>query len=1261
MKFPHHRLLLLVAFLCSRLLVMAQTPPPSVPPPATAVIPPSPNVQAMQKYGDIPVSAYTGVPNISIPLYTIKFHDISVPISISYHASGIKVAEEASQVGLGWVLNAGGSISRKIVGMDDFISGVYFNTTTSTTTDLTNSYQPLSPIIDGPILNANHTNSVDFTSDLSGSPKKDLQPDEFYYNVQGLSGRFLLKRTYETVLRKLEKIDITCLANPQGVKDGSVWQIKSIDGFIYDFTQIETAKDPNGNAPSITAIYLTQITSPTHNIVTFHYIQNGLSGNYVNPIGSHTDTRNDGILPIANNVKNYIPHSLGTFSTNGQGKNYSTVSLDYIDFGTGRVQFNYTNTRTDVPFDNQLNSISVFTKDVQGNLASTALKNFNFSYSYFIGAVSGYTFGGTNSSSTTYTQRLQLNSITETGNYNGQNLTANPYTFQYYTGGANTLPSKDSYARDHWGYYNGMTTNTSLIPSFTRGTSSDQIKYYMGIPGMERNSNGLYMQAFSLSDIKYPTGGTTHFDYEANDCDEQKSQINDQSGNPYPYTIFTSKNAPYTVTWHSTTPNAVLPVLDMSDEYRDPTDGMIQGYVNIAFRTSQNIVTPTMVSSSPNQAYVQFTNTITGTISTIDPATCGYMSVDGGGNILINNMPFGLLPGKYNVSCHVVTTGGYSQYIMDINSGAITWFTQVNSTPDPNSTNPTTYSPVGGLRIKRITDFDGINSPKIKRYIYHYTAGNLEYSYGRRMSIPQYSYWEVSEDLWFQRVGSQVQQDTYNPVHLMRNSDSNIPLTGAASGSAVGYDQVIVYNGENGENGKTAYQFHNNPDIVAPYLYVGYPSRRPYSSNVEDPLNGSVTEETDYAVLNEKFVHVKDIKNIYISNSALENDIYAIEDHILPHFTTNSDNSSDPGTVPYSYIGPTYDPGASFDHLLYTYSAIQSVWTYLSSTDETIYSLTDQTKLLETVTNYYYDNSNHYLPTRTVATDSKGQIVTSSISYPLDYNALNNVEAISQGIQNLITNHVLNVPVEKMIKKTESDGTNGRIVSASIYRYDTALPALKEVYQMQSGIPVPVANFTKLSINSTSTSKDASYQPVQWFDTYDANNGNLLQQHKDQDINTSYQWGYNKVYPVAQCKNAASNEFYYEGFEENTTSIAGGHTGTKCASSFTVNWTRPNSRAYVMTYWYLTGGGWVLSPEQPYTGNVSLTGGTAYDDIRIFPADAELTTYTYDKLVGLTSTTDPKGMVTYYEYDGLQRLMNIKDKDGNIVKNYQYHFQPQVQ
>src|ERR1044072_7314014 len=54
------------------------------------VVPPSPNVASLGKYGEIPVSLYTGIPNISIPLFEIKDGSLDVPITLSYHAGGVK-------------------------------------------------------------------------------------------------------------------------------------------------------------------------------------------------------------------------------------------------------------------------------------------------------------------------------------------------------------------------------------------------------------------------------------------------------------------------------------------------------------------------------------------------------------------------------------------------------------------------------------------------------------------------------------------------------------------------------------------------------------------------------------------------------------------------------------------------------------------------------------------------------------------------------------------------------------------------------------------------------------------------------------------------------------------------------------------------------------------------------------------------------------------------------------------------------------------
>jgi YD repeat-containing protein len=67
---------------------------------------------------------------------------------------------------------------------------------------------------------------------------------------------------------------------------------------------------------------------------------------------------------------------------------------------------------------------------------------------------------------------------------------------------------------------------------------------------------------------------------------------------------------------------------------------------------------------------------------------------------------------------------------------------------------------------------------------------------------------------------------------------------------------------------------------------------------------------------------------------------------------------------------------------------------------------------------------------------------------------------------------------------------------------------------------------------------------------------------------------------------------------------------------------------------------------------------TSLAPLRTIPV-ALATTYTYSPLIGITSETDPSGKTTYYVYDSLGRLSMIKDKDGNIIKTYDYHYKGQ--
>ncbi len=80
MKRIYVRIIILVHFMMSAVLAVAQNDPPNI-------IPLSPTAEAFNKYGDIPVSTYTGVPDITVPIYTISVRDINIPITLRYHAS----------------------------------------------------------------------------------------------------------------------------------------------------------------------------------------------------------------------------------------------------------------------------------------------------------------------------------------------------------------------------------------------------------------------------------------------------------------------------------------------------------------------------------------------------------------------------------------------------------------------------------------------------------------------------------------------------------------------------------------------------------------------------------------------------------------------------------------------------------------------------------------------------------------------------------------------------------------------------------------------------------------------------------------------------------------------------------------------------------------------------------------------------------------------------------------------------------------------
>lgn len=92
------------------------------------VIEPSSSIsQSFKNFEELSPSNNGGL-NIPISLYNISaLSGAGLPVSINYNATGIKVNQKSTDIGLGWNLNAGGSVQREVRGYPDDMFAVLVN------------------------------------------------------------------------------------------------------------------------------------------------------------------------------------------------------------------------------------------------------------------------------------------------------------------------------------------------------------------------------------------------------------------------------------------------------------------------------------------------------------------------------------------------------------------------------------------------------------------------------------------------------------------------------------------------------------------------------------------------------------------------------------------------------------------------------------------------------------------------------------------------------------------------------------------------------------------------------------------------------------------------------------------------------------------------------------------------------------------------------------------------------------------------------
>jgi|GEM_PF-3504044 len=286
----------------------------------------APTAANLGTFGTVPVNLSTGQLGLSVPIEPIVFHDITIPVKLDYSYQGFKPNEHPGWTGIGWSLTAGGVITRKKNGrVDEGAIPVEANVVDTGVSHCPNPpgylytthrqalYEKSPSVMDETnyttLLNSQRVLGAQGCGDFPYA-YFDTEPDEFYFNFNGFSGKFMFSNspwlgfvistssndvfdiTYEMGTNLPIGSDIPVLL-PYYI---SKFTVKTHDGYTYEFggdypnqKGLEIFYGMNYNANEnhgpkwrgkdayISSWYLTKIISPKGAVANFKYSESGFS------------------------------------------------------------------------------------------------------------------------------------------------------------------------------------------------------------------------------------------------------------------------------------------------------------------------------------------------------------------------------------------------------------------------------------------------------------------------------------------------------------------------------------------------------------------------------------------------------------------------------------------------------------------------------------------------------------------------------------------------------------------------------------------------------------------------------------------------------------------------------------------------------------------------------------------------------------------------------------------------------------------------
>jgi len=759
------------------------------------------------------------------------------------------------------------------------------------------------------------------------------------------------------------------------------------------------------------------------------------------------------------------------------------------------------------------------------------------------------------------------------------------------------LPLRFSFAQDHLGFYNGKINNSRMLP---RTDHSSFSTIYTSLA--DKSSVFAFSSLGTLTKIYYPTGGYTEFKYEPNGSDEENSSSTIEI------------NTPIYRNWHFQPPQTGVNRESLEISLGTPFID-INGNPDGAVLTDQNIrIKLDNVISNDHMNWVRFILTVT--------------NITDSNNVVISTQEkqyqYGTHTGQnydpyfntsmFQYSGHTfdnirLVAGNRYKIKVEIDASgnaneSKTIYARVNFNYDVISTSTNEE----GIRIEKVTDYisheDNLELfANIKRYYYG----------GASEGIPPKYLYETEA-----RGCCGTTQRLFYYINLVSSSINSLYSIG---GNEKTYSKVdISYGGDNFEKGGVKKEFIIRGDgLPINTLTENENYNLPNVRENRSVVNGTLKKETFYGV----------------GNYPLRETNYYYE---LDDFGERTINNS--RTQLYSVC---FDPSTTIEHL---YLGIYETISTKVQLDSVISKSYDYGKL------FYLDTDRDGNPDYN-DTDANGNGMVDFLEPGYD----GGVDLPEPNVQITKTTYEYTQHVGMPTKETVSTSTSEETIETTYtYPSESTLNStyISEPIRIQKskkvdGQEIPLSSISRVHSSSGAfpnyngsknllsqikTVKGPEFdggvinleERITYHD-YDSM-GNPIEVSKTDGTHIVYIWGYNQTLPIAKIENAT---YCYNG---------NNYSQSNCLEQTDVENLQLLSNQDIDS----------ISEENL---RVALNG------LRNSLTNSMVTTYTYDPLIGVTSMTDPRGQVVYYEYDEFNRLQYIKDKDGYILSKNDYRYQTQ--